>query len=68
MSEFKRHGPRILPIHTNAEEVDIAPASGKIIKYVKYRSRAPGQVVRLKGMSRTGFTCSCTLGAEKIKL
>ena len=29
----------------NAAEVDIAPASGKITKNVKYRSRAPGQGV-----------------------
>ena len=39
---------------------------------VKYRSRAPGQGVRLKGMSRAitmqGFTFAATLGAEKIKL
>ena len=27
----------------NAAEVDIAPASGKITKNIKYRSRAPGQ-------------------------
>ena len=50
-------------------EVDIAPTSGKIIKNMKYRLRAPGQVVRLKGMSRTitiqGFTFAATLGAEK---
>ena len=56
----------------NAAEVDIAPALGKIIKNVKYRSRAPSQGVRLKGMSRTtsvqGFTFTATLGAEKIKL
>ena len=45
--------------------------SGKIIKNVKYRSRAPGQVVRLKGMSRTStqsFTFTATFGAKKIKL
>ena len=36
----------------NAAEVDIAPASGKIIKNVRYMSRALGQDVRLKGMSR----------------
>ena len=32
------------PLHLdkNSAEVDIAPASGKITKNVKYRSRAPG--------------------------
>ena len=56
----------------NSAEVNIAPASGKIIKNVKYRSRALGQGVSLKGMSRTitmqGFTFAATLCAEKIKL
>ena len=31
----------------NAAEVDIAPASGKIIKNMTYRSRAPGQGARV---------------------
>ena len=59
-------------IYKNAADVDIAPASCKIIKNVKYRSWAPGQGVQLKGMSRTitmqGFTFAATLGVEKIKL
>ena len=29
-------------IYKNSAEVDIAPASGKITKNMKYRSRAPG--------------------------
>ena len=61
-----------LSSNKNTAKVDITPASGKIIKNVKYRSRAPGQCVHLKGMSRTismqGFTFAATLGAEKIKL
>ena len=56
----------------NAAEVDIAPASGKIIKNVRYRSRSLGQDVRLKGTSRTitmqGFTFAASLCVEKIKL
>ena len=56
----------------NAAEVDIAPASGKIINNVKYRSRALHQDVQLKGMSRTitmqGFTFTASLCADKIKL
>ena len=55
----------------NAADVDIAPASGKIIKNMKYRSRAPGQGAQLKGMSRTitmqGFTLTAITGAEKTK-
>ena len=31
--------------YKNSAEVDIAPASGKITKNVKYRSRAPGSGV-----------------------
>ena len=53
----------------NAAEVNIAPASDKIIKYVKYRSRALGQCMRLKAMSRRitmqRFTFAATLDAEK---
>ena len=55
----------------NAAEVNIAPASGKIIENVKNRSRAPGQGVPFKGLSMTismqSFTLAATLGAEKIK-
>ena len=40
-------------IHKNVADVDIVTASGKTIQNVKYRSRALGQCVRLKGMSRT---------------
>ena len=32
-------------LNKNSAEVDIAPASGKITKNVKYRSRAPGSGV-----------------------
>ena len=40
----------------NASEVDIRPASGKIIKNMKYGSRVPGQGVPLKGTrSRCAF-------------
>ena len=39
--------------HKNATEVDIAPASGKITKNMKYRSRAPGQGARLNVIPRT---------------
>ena len=59
----------MLIINKNAAEVDIAPASGKIIKNMKYRSRAQGQGAQLKGMSRTitmqGFTLTAITGAEK---
>ena len=59
-------------LYKNAAEVDIAPALGKITKTVKYRSRAPGQSVCLKGMSRIitmhGFTLTTITKAEKTKL
>ena len=49
-------------------QVDITPASDKISKNVKYRSRAPGQGVCLKGKSRTitiqGFRLTVIQGAE----
>ena len=59
--------------YKNAAEVDIAPALGKIIENVKYRSMAQGHCVRLKSMSRTiitvqGFLFAATLSVEKIKL
>ena len=55
-------------LHKNAKEVDIAPALGKIIKNMKYRSRAPGQCVCLKGMSMTISMQGFTLTYKLIKL
>ena len=42
---FSLNTNRIFPFYKNAAAVDIAPASSKITKNVKYRSRAPGQGV-----------------------
>ena len=59
-------------LHKNSAEVDIAPASGKISKNIKYRSRSAGQGACLKGMSRTitrqGFKLAAITDAEKTKL
>ena len=56
----------------NSAEVDIAPASGKISKNIKYRSRSAGLGACLKGMSRTitmqGFKLAAITDAEKTKL
>ena len=52
----------------NAREFDIVLESGEMIQNAKYRSRAPGQCVRLKCMSRKitmqGFTFAATLNSS----
>ena len=47
--------------YKKATRVDIAPASGKITKNVKYRSRALDHGPCMKVMSRTITVSSCTL-------
>ena len=69
---FDEMSQRLIQVynHKNSAEVNIAPASGKISKNIKYRSRSAGQGACLKGISRTitmqGFTA--ITDAEKTKL